>query len=162
AGLPIARFVAATNINDVVPAFLQSGRFEPRASVQTIANAMDVGNPSNFERMLWLYRDDLDAIRHDVSGSVHRDDEVRTTIKRVSQQRGYLLDPPSAIAYLGLKTHVASGFPPPLANGHASDGGPAEGLAKAGSRTGTIGIFLATAHPAKFGEIVEPIIDRAI
>jgi threonine synthase len=134
AGLPIARFIAATNINDVVPAFLQSGRFEPRASVQTIANAMDVGNPSNFERMLWLYRDDLDAMRHDIGGSVHRDDEVRTTIKRVYERRGYLLDPHSAIAYLGLK---------------------------AASRT-AIGIFLATAHPAKFGEIVEPIIGRAI
>ena len=58
-GLPIARFVAATNANDVVPAYLTSGRFEPRASVQTIANAMDVGNPSNFERMLWLYDGDV-------------------------------------------------------------------------------------------------------
>jgi threonine synthase len=154
AGLPIARFVAATNVNDVVPAFLQSGHFEPRASVQTIANAMDVGNPSNFERMLWLYRDELDAMRRDISGSVHRDDEVRTTIRRVYEQRGYLLDPHSAIAYLGLKTHLASGFPAPPGKQPASYGGPAA--------TGEIGIFLATAHPAKFGEVVEPIIGRAI
>jgi threonine synthase len=154
AGLPIARFVAATNVNDVVPAFLQSGHFEPRASVQTIANAMDVGNPSNFERMLWLYRDELDAMRRDISGSVHRDDEVRTTIRRVYEQRGYLLDPHSAIAYLGLKTHLASGFPAPPGKQRASYGGPAA--------TGEIGIFLATAHPAKFGEVVEPIIGRAI
>jgi threonine synthase len=140
AGLPIARFVAATNVNDVVPAFLASGRFEPRPSVQTIANAMDVGNPSNFERMLWLYRDDLDAMRHDVSGSVHRDEEVRQTIERVYGQRGYLLDPHSAIAYLGLRPFVGSGL----------------------GRTRRIGIFLATAHPAKFGEVVEPIIGKAI
>jgi len=145
AGLPIARFVAATNINDVVPTFLQSGRFEPRASVQTIANAMDVGNPSNFERMCWLYREDLNAMRHDVAGSVHRDDEVRTTIKRVFDQRGYLLDPHSAIAYLGLKASTPGGA----------------GVSRPSSDN-RIGIFLATAHPAKFGEIVEPILGRTI
>jgi len=145
AGLPIARFVAATNINDVVPTFLQSGRFEPRASVQTMANAMDVGNPSNFERMCWLYREDLNAMRHDVAGSVHRDDEVRTTIKRVFDQRGYLLDPHSAIAYLGLKASTPGGA----------------GVSRPSSDN-RIGIFLATAHPAKFGEIVEPILGRTI
>jgi threonine synthase len=139
AGLPIARFIAATNVNDVVPAYLATGRFEPRASVQTIANAMDVGNPSNFERMVWLYSEDLNAMRHDILGSRHTDADVRATIKRVYQERGYLLDPHSAIAYLGLK-------------GHMGQVGPA----------GQVGIFLATAHPAKFGEIVEPIIGTAI
>ena len=69
AGLPVARFVAATNVNDVVPEYLTTGRFEPRASVHTIANAMDVGNPSNFERMTWLYGGDLDAMRRDIVGS---------------------------------------------------------------------------------------------
>jgi threonine synthase len=131
AGLPIARFVAATNVNDVVPAYLAGGRFEPRPSVRTIANAMDVGAPSNFERMNWLYGGDAAAMRRDVAGSVHQDEEVRATIRRVWDARGYLLDPHSAIAYLGLKTVGA-------------------------------GIFLATAHPAKFGEIVEPIIGRPI
>ena len=140
AGLPIARFVAATNANDVVPAYLETGRFEPRASVQTIANAMDVGHPSNFERMRWLYHDDVDAMRRDVVGSWHSDDDVRATIKRVYEERGYLLDPHSAIAYLGLK-----GF---------RDQGP-------GIRD-QVGIFLATAHPAKFSEIVEPILGRPI
>jgi threonine synthase len=129
AGLPIARFVAATNVNDEVPAYLATGRFEPRASIHTIANAMDVGNPSNFERMTWLYGGDVDAMRRDIVGSRHDDDEVRATIRRVYQERGYLLDPHSAIAYLGLKAH-AHGAP---------------------------GIFLATAHPAKFIEIVGPI-----
>jgi threonine synthase len=135
AGLPIARFVAATNANDVVPEYLESGRFVPRASVQTIANAMDVGNPSNFERMLWLYRHDVQAMRADIVGSRHADADVRETIKRVYEERGYLLDPHSAIAYMGLKGY----------------------LGKTG-REGRVGIFLATAHPAKFSEIVEPII----
>src|SRR5262245_4751177 len=107
AGLPVTRFVAATNANDVVPAYLDTGVFEPRASVQTIANAMDVGNPSNFERMRWLYGDNLDAMRRDVVGSRHSDTEVRATIKRVCQQRGYLMDPHSAIAYLGLTRYFA-------------------------------------------------------
>jgi threonine synthase len=143
AGLPIARFVAATNVNDVVPEYLSTGRFEPRPSIQTIANAMDVGNPSNFERMMWLYAGDRNAMRHDVIGSRHTDQEVRDTIRRVWDTRGYLLDPHSAIAYLGLKTHLPAG---------ADHVGSAE----------HIGIFLATAHPAKFGEIVEPIIRTPI
>jgi threonine synthase len=96
-----------------------------------------VGNPSNFERMRWLYGDDVNAMRRDVVGSRHSDDEVRATIKRVYQQRGYLMDPHSAIAYLGLTRHLAG-------------------------REGTVGIFLATAHPAKFSEIVEPILGHPI
>src|SRR6185295_18211526 len=139
AGLPVARFVAATNANDVVPVYLDTGRFEPRASVTTLANAMDVGHPSNFERMSWLYGGDLDAMRRDVAGSRFTDADVRTTIKRVYEQRGYLLDPHSAIAYQGLLGQVG----------------------RVG-RVGQVGIFLATAHPAKFGEIVEPIIGRAV
>ena len=102
AGLPIDRFVAATNVNDVVPDYLTSGRFEPRASKQTVANAMDVGNPSNFDRMSWMYDGDVEAMRRDMVGSSHGDDEVRATIRRVYDERGYLLDPHSAIAYLGL------------------------------------------------------------
>ena len=103
AGLPVARFVAATNVNDVVPAYLDTGRYEPRSSVPTIANAMDVGHPSNFERMTWLYAGDREAMRHDVAGCRFTDDDVRATIRRVFDERGYLLDPHSAIAYLGLK-----------------------------------------------------------
>jgi threonine synthase len=139
AGLPVARFVAATNVNDVVPEYLASGRFQPRPSAPTIANAMDVGNPSNFERMLWLYGGRLNAMRADIAASRHDDDEVRAIIKRVYETRGYLLDPHSAIAYLGLKKYLA-------------------GMV----REGQVGIFLATAHPAKFGEVVEPIIGRRI
>jgi threonine synthase len=141
-GIDIRRFVAATNVNDVVPQYLATGAFTPRPSIHTLANAMDVGNPSNFDRLMWLYRSDVDAIRRDVAGSCHGDDEVRATIQKVYEERGYLLDPHSAIAYLGLKSpsaNVGSGF----------------------SRTEP-GVFLATAHPAKFAEVVEPIVGRPI
>lgn len=134
-GLPIAKFIAATNANDVVPEYLLSGVFTPRASVQTIANAMDVGHPSNFERMLWLYHNDVEAMRRDITGSRHDDADVKATIKQVYEERGYLLDPHSAIAYMGLKPHL---------------------------RPGQTGVFLATAHPAKFREIVEPVLGTTI
>jgi threonine synthase len=137
AGLPIRRFVAATNVNDVVPVYLQTGRFEPRASVRTIANAMDVGNPSNFERIMWLYGGSLEQVREDIAGSCHTDDQVRETIRRVYGECGYVLDPHSAIAYLGLKALASQGLDSP-------------------------GLFVATAHPAKFSEIVEPILGRPI
>lgn len=146
AGLPIAHFVAATNVNDVVPAYLESGLFEPRASVQTIANAMDVGHPSNFERMRWLYHDDLQAMRADIDGCRRTDDEVRTTIRRVYEERGYLLDPHSAIGYMGIKAHL---------NGWQAGQAGLRGKDR-------IGIFLATAHPAKFSEVVEPVLGRPI
>ena len=142
AGLPISRFVAATNVNDVVPEYLVTGRYAPRASVQTIANAMDVGNPSNFERMLWLYQSDLNAMRNDIASSHYTDDAVRSTIRQVFEDRGYLLDPHSAIAYRGLKDYLKE--------------------SRLAGRSGQAGIFLATAHPAKFREIVEPVIGRAI
>lgn len=134
-GVNVGRFVAATNVNDVVPEYLATGRFVPRASIHTVANAMDVGNPSNFDRLLWLYDGDLNAIRRDVTGSRHDDDEVRATIRKVYDERGYLLDPHSAIAYLGVKGREGQ-----------------EGQ----------GVFLATAHPAKFAEVVEPVIGHTI
>jgi threonine synthase len=136
AGLAVAQFVAATNVNDVVPEYLATGHYAPRASVRTMANAMDVGHPSNFERMSWLYGGDRDAMRHDIIGVSFMDDRVRETIRRVFETRGYLLDPHSAIAYMGLVGQVG--------------------------RVGRAGVFLATAHPAKFAEIVEPIIGRKV
>jgi threonine synthase len=145
AGAPIRRFVAATNANDIVPRYLGTGRFEPRASIATIANAMDCGNPSNFDRLQWLYGGDVDAMRSDVEGSVHTEDEVRATIRRVYEERNYLLDPHSAIAYLGARSALARSGQP---------------VAAAGSPD--IAVFLATAHPAKFAEVVEPIIGERI
>jgi threonine synthase len=139
AGLPIASLVAATNVNDVVLTYLETGRFEPRASIRTLASAMDCGNPSNFDRMRWLYGGSLEAMRRDLAGSRHDDDEVRATIRRVYDDRGYVLDPHSAIAYLGMT-----------------------GARRQAGQVPRRGVFLATAHPAKFAEVVEPIIGRTI
>ena len=136
-GLPVAQFVAATNVNDAVPNYLKSGRYEPRPSIATVANAMDVGAPSNFERVQALYKGDLAALRRDVVGFAYEDSRVIEEIGRVHRQHGYVLDPHSAIAWLALKDRL-------------------------GDEPDASGIFLATAHPAKFREVVEPAIGRSI
>lgn len=137
-GLPVRRFVAATNINDVVPCYLRTGKYEPRPSVRTVANAMDVGTPSNFERIQWVYGGNLDAIRRDIAGAVFEDARVVAEIGRVYKEHGYLLDPHGAIGWLALNEVLATAGP------HAN------------------GVFLATAHPAKFREIVEPAIGETV
>lgn len=133
-GLRVRRFVAATNVNDVVPAYLRTGLYAPRASVRTVANAMDVGAPSNFERIRSIYGDDLDAIRKDVVGAVFEDERVVAEIGRVHAEFDYLLDPHGAIAWLGLQQAMAEAGPD------------------------AYGVFLATAHPAKFRDVVGPAI----
>jgi threonine synthase len=137
-GLPVTRFVAATNINDVVPCYLRTGRYAPRPSVRTVANAMDVGTPSNFERIQWVYGGDLAAIRQDITGAVFDDARVVAEIGRVYKTHGYLLDPHGAIGWLALN----------------------EVLEAAGPQAA--GVFLATAHPAKFREIVEPAVGETV
>lgn len=130
-GLPVKQFIAATNINDVVPAYLRSRKFEPRLSVQTISNAMDVGNPSNFARILDLYNESYEAITRDVRGYSFTDEETRKAMEDTFRAHGYVLDPHGAVAYLGLKKYFEE---------HGS---------------GVAGVFLETAHPAKFREEVE-------
>jgi len=137
-GLRVRRFVAATNVNDAVPRYLQSGRYAPRDSVRTVANAMDVGAPSNFERMQWLYGGDLDALRRDVTGFAYDDARVVAEIGRVEREHGYLLDPHGAIGWLAINDVLRT------------EGDEATG------------VFLATAHPAKFREVVEPAIGRPL
>ena len=136
-GLPVRRFVAATNVNDVVPEYLRSGVYQPRDSVRTVANAMDVGAPSNFERIRALYDDDIDRMRHDIAGASFTDARIVKAIGEVHRKHGYLLDPHGAVAWLGLQ---------PLLEADA----------------GATGVFLATAHPAKFREVVEPAIGASI
>jgi threonine synthase len=136
-GLTVAQFVAATNVNDAVPQYLRSGRYEPRPSIATVANAMDVGAPSNFERVQALYQGDLTALRRDIVGFAYDDRQVLDEIGRVHRRYGYLLDPHSAIAWLALQERLAED----------SD---------------AFGVFLATAHPAKFREVVEPAIGEHI
>ncbi|QRX62675.1 threonine synthase [Dysgonomonadaceae bacterium zrk40] len=127
-GLPVERFIAANNRNDVFREYLLTGDYSPRSSVQTIANAMDVGAPSNFDRILDLYGHDHHAITNDITAYRYNDAEICHAIREAQQRTGYLLDPHGACGYLALK----------------------EGL-----QPGETGIFLATAHPAKFKEIVE-------
>ena len=134
-GAPIAGFSAPTTINDTFPRYLASGRVEPRPSVTTLANAMDVGNPSNLERLRWLFKDDVQAMRSVITSSAHTDDEVRHAIAELHDRYGYVADPHTAIAYLGA-VPVA-----PMARG---------------------ALFLSTAHPAKFREVVEPVIKKAV
>ena len=137
-GFPIAHFIAATNVNDVVPAYLASGVYAPRASVRTVANAMDVGAPSNFERIQALYASRVDRVRADMSGVAFDDARVTAAIAEVHARHGYVLDPHSAIAWLGLADRGS----------RTADRGP--------------GILVATAHPAKFRETVEPAIGHAV
>ena len=136
-GLPIRQFVAATNVNDSVPVYLRSGHYEPRPSIATVANAMDVGAPSNFERVQALYGSDLNALRRDVTGFAYGDARVVAEIANVHRRHGYVLDPHSAIAWLALQDALTQD---PNARG----------------------VFLATAHPSKFREIVEPAIGRPV
>jgi threonine synthase len=127
-GAPIRHFVAATTVNDTVPRYLATGRYEPKPSVTTLANAMDVGDPSNIERIRWLFADSLDAMRAVITPSVHSDDDVRRTIRELFERFEYVCDPHSAIAYRGLDVYDDPEYP---------------------------AAFLATAHPAKFKTVVE-------
>jgi threonine synthase len=136
-GLPVAKFVACTNVNDVVPEYLESGMFNPRPSIQTISNAMDVGNPSNFARMLDLYNNDREAMAADLYGCSFTDEETRDAMRDVYARTGYVLDPHGAVGYLGIRSYLCQY-------------GPAAG------------VFLETAHPGKFRDVVEETLDRSI
>ena len=130
-GLPVKRFIAANNSNDVFFKYLQTGKYEPKASVQTIANAMDVGDPSNFARVYELYGKNHKAICADISGATYTDEQIAETIKEVKAETGYVCDPHGACGYRALK----------------------EGL-----KEGEVGVFLETAHPAKFKDTVDRIL----
>lgn len=127
-GLPIKRFIAANNANDIFYKYLQTGVYEPKASVQTIANAMDVGAPSNFARIIELYNEDYTAICTDIIGAAYSDEMIRDTMKKCYDETGYVLDPHGACGYKALEDSL---------------------------QTGEIGVFCETAHPAKFKETVD-------
>ena len=132
-GLPVKRFIAANNDNDIVYNYLQTGKYEPRASVSTIANAMDVGDPSNFARILELYGNSHQSISGDMVGFRYSDEEIRETMKQVFVDEKYMLDPHGAIGYRALKANL---------------------------KAGEVGVFLETAHPAKFTETVESVLGK--
>ena len=108
-GMPVKRFVAASNANDVVPQFLVTGDYKPRASVRTVANAMDVGAPSNYERMMWLYGD-VESLRREVVGFSATDADILAAIREIEQQYGYVSDPHSAVGYLAAKHYDIDGY----------------------------------------------------
>lgn len=129
-GLPISRFIAANNANDIFYNYLKIGKYEPKPSTQTIANAMDVGDPSNFARILNLYEKSHDAICKDISGATYSDQQIAETMRRCLAETGYQLDPHGACGYQALKD---------------------------GLQAGEVGFFLETAHPAKFKQVVDDI-----
>lgn len=109
-GMPVRRFVAGSNANDVVPAFLRSGVYSPRASVRTVANAMDVGAPSNYERMMYLYDHDFSKLTASVSGYSYDDAQIKAAMKELFEKNGYVSDPHSAVAYNTAKDCGMDGF----------------------------------------------------
>lgn len=134
-GLPVKRFVAANNANDIFFKYLLTGKYEPKASVQTIANAMDVGDPSNFARIYDLYKADHAAICKDIAGATYTDEDIRTTMKECYSETGYILDPHGACGYQALSDLLQSG---------------------------EVGVFCETAHPAKFKDTVDAILSSDI
>ncbi|NAW50999.1 threonine synthase [Elizabethkingia argentiflava] len=137
-GLPVERFIASTNINNIVPKYLSTGEYKPRASKSTLSNAMDVGNPSNFERMKALFDGNLDQFKALMSGYYFTDEQTQAAIHNVHKEFGYILDPHGAVAYLGLCAYLKD------------------------SGRNLNGVILETAHPAKFIETVEKSISARL
>ncbi len=136
-GLPIDQFIAANNANDAVTNYLLSGNYHSRPSVQTISNAMDVGDPSNFIRIQELYQNDFELIKEHLVAYAFNDEETKAAMDRVYKKYNYILDPHGAVGYLGLDAFLKD-------------------------KSGWQGIFLETAHPVKFLDVVEPVIQKKI
>jgi threonine synthase len=136
AGLPVAKFIAGTNANDIVPKYLATGIYKAKPSVSTISNAMDIGDPSNFARILELHDGDWDGVKNTLEGHAYTDEQTRTSMKDVIDRTGYLTEPHGTIAYMALKEYQKS---------HDCQG-----------------IILETAHPAKFHDVVEPVIGQKV
>lgn len=136
-GMPCKHFVAATNVNDTVPQFMKTGKYSPKPSTATISNAMDVGDPSNFIRIRHLFDDDFDALSKNLSSYTFSDSETRKAMKQIHVNSNYIADPHGAIGYLGLKKYQEN-------------------------HPNTYGIFLETAHPVKFLDVVEETISEKL
>ncbi len=136
-GLPASHFIAACNANDIVPSFLRSREYQPKKAVATLSNAMDVGNPSNFIRILELFNREFESLSHILSSYSISDEETVNTIRTLNANQHYLADPHGAVGYLALKRWLEK-------------------------NPGRLGIFLETAHPVKFYDVVEPIVNKKI
>lgn len=137
-GLPVEHFIAATNVNNAVPRYLESGNYEPLPSIETISNAMDVGSPSNFVRLTRFFNDDWNAINEKVSGAFFNDEQTQKAMREVFGNANYVMCPHTAVAYRGLQEYR-----------------------KKTNRDFT-GVFLSTAHPAKFIDLVEETLGKSI
>jgi threonine synthase len=137
-GLPVYRFIAATNANDVIPRYLKTGQFEPKQSVQTISNAMDVGSPNNFPRLEEIHDKEFAKMTANIVGKSYDDTQTTETLNTVFQEYGYAMCPHTAIAYRGQN----------------------EFLKEEGKDL--VGVFLATAHPAKFLDVLDEKIAKAV
>lgn len=136
-GMPVKHFVAATNVNDTIPEFMKTGEYNPKPSTATISNAMDVGDPSNFIRIRHLFKDDLAQISQRLSSFSFSDEETREAMKHIYNTSKYIADPHGAVGYLGLKKYQKT-------------------------QPNTYGIFLETAHPVKFLDVVEEVIPEKL
>lgn len=136
-GLPVKQFIASTNINDIVPEYLKTGIYNPKPSKQTISNAMDVGDPSNFVRILEIFENNNDELKKHLSSYSFSDEETKSAIIEIKEKSGYIADPHGAVGYLGLKKYLAN-------------------------KNNSQGVFLETAHPVKFLDVIEPVINEEI
>ena len=134
-GLPINKLIAATNVNDVVPRYLESGSYDPMKSIQTVSNAMDVGNPSNFRRIENLFDQNWSSVKEVIVGYRYTDDQTCAAVKEVHDQHDYIIDPHGAVGFLAAQEYAQ----------HHGD-----------QKT----VILETAHPAKFLPVMEPILGK--
>ena len=137
-GLPVSHFVAATNLNHIVPTYIKTGFYSPTPSVSTISNAMDVGSPSNFVRLAHLYSDDHSRFQKNMSGYFYDDEETRIGMRQIFDRYGYIACPHTAIGIMGLQAYVND------------------------SKQNVMGVALATAHPAKFKPLVEGVLGQSV
>jgi len=136
-GMPVKHFVASTNVNDTVPQFMLTKEYTPKPSTATISNAMDVGDPSNFIRIRHLFQDNFEALKENLSSYPFDDNQTKEALKEIYNINGYIADPHGAVGYLGLKKHQET-------------------------HPNTYGIFLETAHPVKFLDIVEETLNEKL
>ncbi|WP_312768082.1 threonine synthase [Epilithonimonas sp.] len=153
-GLPVHQFIASTNENDVVPKFLETGNYEAKPSKQTISNAMDVGNPSNFERMKSLFNNDVAEFKKEIESYSFSDEETKVAMREVRNEFDYTLDPHGAVAYLGLGK-----FRKPFDQVYIEHSRNIQDN-KVGEDF--VGVLLETAHPAKFVEVVEDVLKKEV
>ncbi len=137
-GLPINHFVASTNVNDTVPRYLKTANYDPLPTKQTVSNAMDVGNPSNFVRIKKIFNNDIYRMKKNFSGYSYTDDQTKKALKKIFSKKKYIADPHGAVGYLGLQEYIST------------------------QKDDFYGVFLETAHPVKFKDTVEKTLNLKV